>query len=495
MHTPGTPAESLPSPQFERHFSRLVGLAEWNAQSGGGNAWFEWEPNKRSPGQYRSETWQPSVIYNLRDSNEFTPQPGVSKPEWVSDPAYPRTVHYSRTEMTNNGATALPSKSSAAGQKWEEGFINAPNLDARPATVGRICIRGCSIAYTYGDVALATQTYAERATPDKAEEIVSADNRIGAYSMSRSLLIATDQKVSYEHATGYAQVLAALDPENQRHAAIKNTALGALSRALLNDGRLAFVSSTKTPPTAAAREATFVLDRHGVIDDIWWLGNGITAGCVFTVPGFLPMLHRKLASKESERSMANLQPTNGISYVNSYVTKIINTYAQDNARDCELLGKVKKIIIDKRGNVDIPQLIAVGNGLAQTKNKTAAAGDEHFPRYDVHDTRNVGDALLLILDRSRLPSIEQSVRAEQFAQDMQHVEIIDMLQTGLRAKRSEALRNRLGADPTKSVIKAVTAKSVPEISRAANWYSPGQLCSATQESAARAIWRSLAVVM
>jgi hypothetical protein len=306
-------------------------------------------------------------------------------------------------------------------------------------------VRGCTLANTFGDVALAAGTYVQWATPDKIEETSGDNTRIGSHSMARSLLIATVQNAPYTDASAYIELLADLDRHNNpNHAAVHRAVVDVLGTVVTNEGSLPFPTTQKYLPVEAARDAAFVLDEHQILDNQWWIGYGIASGGVFTINGFLPRLHKKLASKEAAQELGGFVPSNALSYVKTYVAKLIDAYTYDSTRDRDFMGKVKTVVDDKRGGVDLAQLIAIGNGIAKGKNASAAPGEALFARYDERDMRNVGDALLLLLDRSRLPSTEATVQTAQFDQDMLHVEIVDMLHMGLRRPRSEALRRRLG---------------------------------------------------
>jgi hypothetical protein len=188
-----------------------------------------------------------------------------------------------------------------------------------------------------------------------------------------------------------------------------------------------------------ARDAAFTLEQYNALDARWWVDHGITAGGIFKVPDYLPIMHQKLATAEAEDRLSDFSLKDSASFVAAHVARLLEAYAQDETRDPTLLAKIKRAVIDRPGVANLSKLIALGNQAAKGKYP-----EGQYPKLNTADQRDVGDALLLILERSIPADASEAQQAAQFEQDMQHVEVLEILREGLRPRRDEAMRRRIG---------------------------------------------------
>ncbi|HSX29316.1 MAG TPA: hypothetical protein VLE73_02020 [Candidatus Saccharimonadales bacterium] len=438
--------ESGLSPAFDHHFSALLELATWNEATGGDNAWFMLADHPlHIQSRLATKTWKLTEAIQGEHAATYVPAPGIPQPDWLQTGLEARTLRYAVTELLDEPPTTTGRVTAVRGFGGNIRTTNIPELQnphIRPATIGRVCVRGCTVAQTHTELAFLTNTYANWATAYKVTDTPDGDH-VGRHSMSRSLLIAHTQN-TYSTAAPYAEALASLDLSNPHHKALRRAAVDILGNSLLYEDPMPFGSrNEKTGIPETANDAVSMLDEYGVLDGTWWVIRGISAGGIFTIPGFLEKVHDKLNNKQATETLKQFSPEDARSYVNTHVSKLLHTYAASEGRTQDVLKKVLKATADGRGMVDLSKLIGISNGIIRGKNQRLRPGETPLETLDPRNMRDVGDALLHILEltRSQDPALQQS----QQEQDILHVEIIDMLHMALRDARSQLVTGRLSS--------------------------------------------------
>jgi hypothetical protein len=147
-----------------------------------------------------------------------------------------------------------------------------------------------------------------------------------------------------------------------------------------------------------------------------------------------------LAGGNGETLLANFPAENSQALIKSYITELINRYAQDDTRDRAVMRRLQQTVIDGRGVADLAQLITVANGIIKGQNEMREPEEEPQPLLDRQSMFSVGDALLIVLEQTRPLSATDDEWSALFEQDVQHAEIIDTLHVLTRKDRSEAMR-------------------------------------------------------
>jgi hypothetical protein len=281
--------------------------------------------------------------------------------------------------------------------------------------------------------------------PIRAEGAMRDNARMGASSMQRSLTIARDQGLSYTAAEPYVDALLALDVENNsNHRTVHEIAELALRAALLGEreGKGVITRTYQSIPQPLTLEAVQVLEERELLSPNWWMGTAIASGGAIKAPELLPIVYEKLAGEYGAEIAETLPPISAQALIKSYIAELLNTYAADEGRDRIAATRIQKAVVDARGTADLMQLIAIANGIMKHEDRDLDPSLRR-PLLNPRRMHSVGDALLIVLEKTRPSSASDDEWGTQFDQDVLHAEILDTLHARLEYGRTEALQEQI----------------------------------------------------
>ena len=465
---------------FDDQFDRLLELAELNEATGGNTAWFKSEvPKGALPGQYRTETTRIVEAHGYY-GEVYNPGPGVAEPDWMSNPGSRNIdITHEHTVVDATADTPLVTGHINKIHPWNtqgEGWLVPLPGPFRPIQVGRVCVRWAWLADTHDRLGAVTQTYLDWMQSDRKESATGDNSRMASTSVVRSIRIAQEQGTSYDDAGPYVDTLTRLDLENNKHhQEIREVAELAITSIVAGDTitRGGLRLGTKSVSQPLMTEVVQAFEERGLLTSAWWMGTAISAGVAIAVPPLRPMAYEKLAGENGADLLEYIDPKNSQAIIETYIATLFRAYAKDDTRDPKLMKRINEVLINGRGMVDLKGLIHAADVMIQKEGATLES-NRRRPGLDRNSMLCVGDALLVLLERTRLSSNSDEVWADQFEQDVEHAEMIDILHALLRHGRTEAIREEslrlrypLASDDTLTTIRgALTAGEPPARVRA-----------------------------
>ena len=311
----------------------------------------------------------------------------------------------------------------------------------RAATMGRLCIRAANLAPSLESLGRVVQAYVD--TMDHKQEAIGDDSRMSKAVVYNGLELVIEGGESFRTNPNLLTALAPVDAANQRHMRLWASFSESLGQFLIEEVPTKWTDEKKALTQAAALDAIQELEARGLLDDRWWISFGIYARGAIKHPALLPTVYEKLLAGDSEELIPHIKAGTAQALTRGYISELLDSYARDRQRSQVTDGDPKRNIDKIRETAQRGQRSpgTIGISTILTIAKNIAGGKRIF---DSESMLGLGDALLLVLERTR--SSDPEVAAQQFNQDVMHIEIIDILHHVTRERKAAMRREEITLD-------------------------------------------------
>lgn len=470
-------AHEVTQADFNLHFDSLAALA-LRPPISSDTQWFQ---SGIKDGQLITVVFQlKSISENNDPRRTFTPSPDAPQlPDWINPRAETQayTLDYSRTRQV--GSTdpkpiqrPMPRARPIGKTTSTIAELTKPEMGV-PLTLGRVCLRFMSITPDLESVNRVVSTYVNAATdPIVANTDPKESAKFGEASATRILKLTTDPDTAQlpDTTPAHIETIASLDATNPHHSALLHSVAEQMGEALIGEGPFGQSQRTRLRLQRSAIDLVRRLEEQGLLSDSWWANYGIMAGAVNLDRGLLATAHAKIAADQGAEVLKHINPDAVQTMLKHYIGNVLKHYAEDDTRDVAMVKRFIEVLCGPYGAADPNKVLVAARAMESSSQN---------PR-TFKDMRDLGDALLLLLKCTRKGDDQQ--QAEQFEQDILHVEIIDILHHATRDERTKRISERMAARWLHERFLGATPADLKDIARK---YADG-----TSPLAVRAQWRA-----